>query len=104
MLTTVTSPVLVLIDVSCRPENVEEFGAVLREFAAACREEPGCVSFEVFRSQDQPERFALVEKYTDAQALAAHRGYPHFRELGLGRVIPLCATEEVTTYTLAGTH
>ncbi|MCX5208570.1 antibiotic biosynthesis monooxygenase [Kitasatospora sp. NBC_00240] len=80
------SHVLVVADVSCSPENAVEFGRILHEFAGACREEPGCLSYEVFRSEESPQRYVSIEKYADAAAFAAHRDSDHFREIGLERV------------------
>ncbi|WP_405897903.1 antibiotic biosynthesis monooxygenase [Streptomyces sp. NBC_00727] len=92
------SHVLVVADVSCKPEDAEEFGQVLHEFAAACRAEPGCLSYEVFRSEDSPERYVSLEKYADAAAFAAHRDSDHFREIGLARLMPLATARDVQLY------
>lgn len=94
----VDSYVLVVADVSCGPENVVEFGQVMQEFAAACREEPGCLSYDVFRSEDSPERFVSIEKYVDSAAFAAHRDSDHFREIGLARLMPLATARDVRMY------
>lgn len=37
------------------------------------RAEPGCLRFEVIRSQSDPCRFAVTEAFTDRAALAAHQ-------------------------------
>ncbi|GAA1114747.1 hypothetical protein GCM10009630_10180 [Kribbella jejuensis] len=93
------SQVVVIADVSSSPENADELGAVLQELGAACRKEPGCKSYEVFRSLDQPERYVSIEKYIDADAFAAHRESEYFREIGLGRVMPLTVTRDVQMHT-----
>jgi len=95
----VDSLVLVIADVSSDPANADELGAALQGLAAACREEPGCVSYEVFRSLDQPERYVSIEKYLDDEAFAAHRDSEHFREIGLGQVMPLTVTRDVQMHT-----
>ncbi|GHH65006.1 hypothetical protein GCM10018781_16700 [Kitasatospora indigofera] len=92
------SHVLVIADVSCSPENAGEFGQVLHEFAAACRAEPGCLSYEVFRSEESPERYVSIERYADAAAFAAHRESGHFREIGLARLMPLTTARDVQMY------
>ncbi|MFI8930743.1 putative quinol monooxygenase [Streptomyces sp. NPDC053474] len=92
------SHVLVIADVSCSPENAVEFGQVLHEFAAACREEPGCLSYDVFRSEDSPERYVSIEKYVDSAAFAAHRDSDHFREIGLARLMSLATARDVRLY------
>ncbi|GCD96921.1 putative quinol monooxygenase [Embleya hyalina] len=92
------SYVLVVADVSCDPKDVDAFGRVMREFAAACREEPGCLSYEIFRSEDVPERFVFLEKYVDSAAFAAHRACDHYRDIGLARLLPLITAHDVRMY------
>lgn len=89
------SNVLVVADVTCSPENAVELSRVLHEFAAACREEPGCVSYDVFRSEGTPERYVSIEKYVDSAAFVAHRDSDHFREIGLARLMPLAIARDV---------
>jgi quinol monooxygenase YgiN len=90
--------VLLTADTSSSPENADELGRVLRKFAQACRAEPGCLSYEVFRSVDQPERYMSIEKYVDGEAFAAHRASAHFREIGLGEVVPLVVARDIRMY------
>ena len=92
------SHVLVIADTSSSLEHAEEFGRILQKFAQACRTEPGCLSYEVFRSLDQPERCVSIEKYADSEAFAAHRATAHFREIGLGEVMPLVVARDVRMY------
>ena len=93
-----TSHVLVIADTSSSPEDADEFGRVLQKFAQTCRTEPGCVSYEIFRSVDQPERYVSIERYADDEAFTAHRASTHFREIGLGEVMPLVAARDVRVY------
>jgi quinol monooxygenase YgiN len=89
---------LVVADLVCAPENTAEFGVALEALAAACREEPGCLAYDVFQSPSQPERYVSIEKYVDAEAFDAHRKADHFKEIGLGRVIPLTVSRDVRMY------
>jgi quinol monooxygenase YgiN len=97
----VSSYVLVIADVSSSPEDADEFGHALQALAEACRTEPGCLSYDLFHSVEQPERYVSIEKYVDDAAFAAHRASDHFREIGLARVMPLVVTREVQMYTPA---
>ena len=36
------------------------------------REQPGCQEFETYQSIERPDRFVLLEKWADEQALRAH--------------------------------
>ncbi|WP_099908632.1 putative quinol monooxygenase [Streptomyces sp. TLI_171] len=66
--------------------------------ATGCREEPGCLSYEVFRSEGSPERYVSIEKYVDPAAFAAHRAADHFREIGAARLMPLTTARDVRMY------
>ena len=90
--------VLVVADTSSSPENADEFGRVLERFAQACRAERGCLSYDIFRSPTQPERFVSIERYVDAEAFAAHRASAHFKEIGLGEVMPLLVARDIRMY------
>jgi len=94
----VDSHVLITADTSSSPENADEFGRILERFARACRAEPGCLSYEIFRSVDRPERYLSIERYADAAAFTAHRASDHFREIGLGEVMPLVVERDIRMY------
>lgn len=68
-----------LVTIRVRPEAVEEFrAAVLAAAAAAEREEPGCLRFDVAQDEADPATFVLLEVYAEAAALEHHQGTPHF--------------------------
>jgi quinol monooxygenase YgiN len=68
-----------LVTLRVRPDAVDEFRArILAAAAAAEREEPGCLRFEVAQDEDEPATFVLFEVYVDAAALEHHHGTPHF--------------------------
>lgn len=90
--------VLIVADTSCSPENADELGRVLERFAQACRAEPGCLSYEIFRSPTQPERYVSIERYADVEAFAGHRASAHFKEIGLNEVMPLLLTRDIRMY------
>jgi quinol monooxygenase YgiN len=75
--------------------------AIVSELAAATREEPGCLSFEALESVEPPGCFVLLENYAGAAARQAHLASRHFRDLVLGRAVPLLALRDVRTYRLA---
>ena len=56
--------------------------------------EPGCRLYHACRSQDNPDLFLLYEHYADADALAAHRETPHFKEIIEGQIVPLLDKRE----------
>lgn len=62
---------------------------MLRELRDASRKEEGVISFNVARSQEKPNVFALWEEYRDRVALDAHMQTEHFKRLVLNGIRPL---------------
>jgi quinol monooxygenase YgiN len=57
--------------------------------------EPGCLGYDVLQSVDQPNSLILIESYRDTAALDAHRNSVHYRELVIGRILPLLSDRAV---------
>lgn len=70
----------VLVDLTVRPDCVEEFlDGIRANSRASLRDEPGCLRFDVHRRVDDPNRFVLHEVYADEDAFRlAHREAPHY--------------------------
>jgi quinol monooxygenase YgiN len=54
----------------------DEADKEVQAMADRCRkaqEEPGCLQFEVFRSELRPDTYALLEHWSSEQALEDHR-------------------------------
>jgi autoinducer 2-degrading protein len=67
--------VIVLLEVD--PQQIDSFISLALENAAASRQEPGCLRFEVSRDASQANLFALSESYRDPAAMEAHYMTPH---------------------------
>lgn len=67
--------VIVILEID--PPKIDEFLSVILENAAASRQEPGCLRFEVSRDANQSNLFALSESYRDQAAMDAHYTTPH---------------------------
>jgi quinol monooxygenase YgiN len=75
----VVRPHIVLVQLTVRPEMLEEFQtALLHNARESLAKDPGCLRFDVSQHADDPQRWILHEVYTDAEAHAAHRQAPHF--------------------------
>ncbi len=68
------------------PEDGDKVEAILRELRDASRKEAGVVQFEVARSREHPNVFALWEVYRDEAALEAHKETEHFKRLAVNGV------------------
>lgn len=75
------------------PGDVEEVRSLLAEQARRSVEEPGCVRFEVYQSQSDPQQFLLVEQWQSQQDLDRHKLAKAFTELYIPKVIPLVTRE-----------
>ncbi|MDB5040227.1 MAG: antibiotic biosynthesis monooxygenase [Candidatus Eremiobacteraeota bacterium] len=71
------------------PEEADKAESLLRELRDASRKEEGVIVFEVGRSQERPNVFALWEEYRDKAAIDAHMASEHFQRLVLNGVRPL---------------
>ena len=68
----------------CKPGMREEFLEMIMTegIDAASRAEEGNVMYDYYIPVDGSDELLLLEKWKDADALAAHRGEPHFARLG----------------------
>lgn len=64
-----------------RPGQFEAAMEYLREMAGPTRAEPG-VHLYVFGPTREPDTIAMMERYTDKEALKAHFASPTFTEIG----------------------
>jgi autoinducer 2-degrading protein len=68
--------------------EADAVAAILRELSALSRAEPGCLSYDAHRDDDDPNRFFLFERYADQEAFGAHGTSPHFQRLVLEEALP----------------
>jgi autoinducer 2-degrading protein len=71
--------VVVHVRVHVRAESVDAFRAATTANASASVEEPGVARFDVLQQTDDPTRFALIEVYRSADAVAAHKETAHYK-------------------------
>jgi quinol monooxygenase YgiN len=71
-----------------RPGGEEAVAATLRAVVAPTRQEPGCVSINVFRSTRDPGLFYIHSRWKSEAAFETHAGLPHTVTF-LERVQPL---------------
>lgn len=58
-----------------------DFIAAAQDLVAASRTEAGCLSYELWKGEDELS-YSMVERYKDAEAAALHRKTDHYRTLG----------------------
>jgi quinol monooxygenase YgiN len=62
--------------------------AALPKLITISRTEPGNISFEGFRSLDNPRHCLLVERFVSRAAFDEHLASPHYKELALDYIVP----------------
>jgi (4S)-4-hydroxy-5-phosphonooxypentane-2,3-dione isomerase len=77
------------------PKDADIAESLLRELRDASRKEAGVIQYEVGRSREKPNVFALWEVYRDQAAVDAHAASEHFRRLVVNRVRPLAQERNI---------
>ena len=62
-----------------KPEYADDWLTLVQEFTVATRNEPGNISFDWYRSADDPNLWLLVEAFHDGEAGKAHVESIHFQ-------------------------
>jgi quinol monooxygenase YgiN len=75
------------------PANVETVQGLLIQQGRLSRQEPGCVRFEVYQSNNDPTRFFLNEYWENQAALEVHRTAQAYTQIYFPKVIPLVDRE-----------
>jgi len=85
-----------------RPRQGEsaKIESILRELAAAIRQEPGNLQFTVHRGRDDADDFLLYEIYASEEAFRTHQQTEHFKRLVLGEAVPRLAVRERIAYSI----
>lgn len=75
--------------------NIDTVLEALKEMAPlVAAHEPDASIYQVSVATEDPNLVLLYERYTDMDAVAAHRETPHFKEIIEGRIIPLLESRE----------
>ena len=71
--------------------NEEQVAELLKQASDYCNsdQEPGCLTYIVNRSTDNPRHFLIYEQYVDHDALTAHAETEMFKNVILGTEVPL---------------
>lgn len=79
-----------VVTITAAPGKGSELAQAYRTRCAEVMKEPGCEQFEVFQSVVNPDRPALLERWTDQAALDVHAQFnsnspPPLPELRVGK-------------------
>lgn len=61
-----------VVTITAAPGKGSELAQAYKARCAECMKEPGCEQFEVFQSVVNPDKLALLERWSDQAALDVH--------------------------------
>jgi len=64
--------VRLVVTINAAPGKGNELAQAYKTRCAEAMKEPGCEQFEIFRSVAEPDRFALLERWSSQAALDQH--------------------------------
>jgi autoinducer 2-degrading protein len=68
-----------IVQLRVKPDRIDDFLAAFRGNYEGTRKEPGNVRFELLRSREQSNLFAVYEVFESEAARDAHRETEHFK-------------------------
>lgn len=66
------NPVTITVNLKAKPESGERLEKVLTELIAPSRGEPGCLTYDMLQSADDPQRFLLCMTWQDEEDFQRH--------------------------------
>ena len=72
--------ILINLKIQIRADRREEWLDRITSYTKACRDEPGCKSFDVYESIDAPNQFSIIEAFANKEAGEAHVQTDHFKD------------------------
>ncbi len=83
----------VVSHVTAAPREIGPLLELLHKVAGATRQEPGCISYEVFENVQDPTDITVISDFTDQPAYEEHFGQPYMMDM-LGE-LPSLTTGEI---------
>ncbi len=83
--------VTLIARIKAKPGSEQELENAFRDMIKKVRAaEPGCLTYVLHKSNQDPTMFVWYETYTDQESFDAHRKTDHMKEMG-GRIANLLA-------------
>lgn len=77
-----------------RKGTEEQALALLQLVVPLARAEPGCVTYTVNQSRDDPRLILMFERFVDEAAFLEHVAAPYVQEIVVGKVFPMIDKRE----------
>ncbi len=75
------SELTVIALITTDPAKTDRFIELFSDNIMNVHEESGCLHYTLHRSQDEPEKLVVVERWASAEALAEHAAAPHMNAM-----------------------
>ena len=72
--------ILINLKIQIRADRRDEWLDRITRYGKACRDEPGCKSFDVYESIESPNEFSIIESFESQEAGGAHVQTEHFKD------------------------
>jgi quinol monooxygenase YgiN len=72
--------ILINLKIQIRADRRDEWLDRITRYAKACRDEPGCKSFDVYESIESPNEFSIIECFESQEAGGSHVQTEHFKD------------------------
>ncbi len=89
----------VIATLIAKADKVTETRAALSSLVAPTTQEPGCISYELFQSDDDPTEFVTIEEWTNQAAIDSHMGSEHIAAALAAAPEILAADPKITIFT-----
>jgi quinol monooxygenase YgiN len=86
------------VHLTMRTGHDAEIITLFQQLQAGTRNEPGCISYVVQRSRENPLHFLIYEQYRDEAALQEHRDSPHFKQFATNGVFRFVVQRQAELY------
>ena len=70
----------ITLKIQIRADRRDEWLDRITKYAKACRDEPGCLSFDCYESIETPNEFSIIEGFEGPEAGEAHVQTEHFKD------------------------
>ena len=89
--------VRLIVNMEAAAGKREELAAAFASLCPSVQEEPGCQQYELYQSTERPDHFALMERWSDQDALTVHG--QRLRERGVDLASLRAGPSQVERYT-----
>lgn len=73
------APITLVVVVEIEDARLEAFREAMAIDCAGSREEEGCLRFDLLQDAENPNKFVFYEAYVDADAVAKHKTFDHYK-------------------------